>query len=38
MRKKLQDRMFELSYIFELLISVIVGAAVIVLTVRSRVS
>lgn len=35
MRKKLQDKMFELSYIFELLISVIVGAAVIVLAVRT---
>ena len=30
MRKKLQDKMFELSYIFELLISVIVGIAILV--------
>jgi len=33
MRKKLQDKMFELSYIFELLISVIVGIAILVLAV-----
>ncbi len=30
MRKKLQDRMFEISYIFELLVSVIVGIAILV--------
>ena len=34
MRKKLQDKMFELSYIFELLISVIVGIAIIAFSVR----
>ena len=34
MRKKLQDKMFETSYIFELFISVIVGLAVIALSVR----
>ena len=34
MRKKLQDKMFEISYIFELLISVIVGAAILVFAVR----
>ena len=34
MRKKLQDKMFELSYLFELFISVIVGVAVIILSVR----
>ncbi|MBR2916296.1 MAG: hypothetical protein IKC07_01670 [Clostridia bacterium] len=34
MRKKLQDKMFELSYIFELLISAIVGFAIIILAVR----
>ena len=28
MRKKLQDKMFEVSYIFELLISVVVGMAI----------
>ena len=28
MRKKLQDKMFELSYLFELFISVIVGIAI----------
>lgn len=33
MRKKLQDKMFELSYILELFISLLVGAAVVVLTV-----
>ena len=31
MRKKLQDKMFELSYLFELLISVIVGVAIVIL-------
>lgn len=30
MRKKLQDKMFEISYLFELLISIIVGAAILV--------
>ena len=35
MRKKLQDAMFEISYIFEFLISVIVGAAVVLLAVKS---
>ncbi len=34
MRKKLQDKMFELSYIFELFISVIVGIAILILAVR----
>ena len=34
MRKKLQDKMFEISYIFELLISVIVGAAILVFAVH----
>ncbi len=34
MRKKLQDKMFEVSYMFELLISVIVGAAILLLSVR----
>lgn len=34
MRKKLQDRMFEVSYIFELLISVIVAIAILILSVR----
>lgn len=34
MRKKLQDKMFELSYIFELFISVIVGVAILILSVR----
>lgn len=33
MRKKLQDKMFELSYILELFISLLVGAAVVVLAV-----
>lgn len=31
MRKKLQDKMFEASYLFELLISIIVGIAIIIL-------
>lgn len=35
MRKKLQDKMFEVSYIIELFISLLVSAAVIVLAVRS---
>ena len=34
MRKKLQDKMFEMSYLFELLISVIVGVAILILGVR----
>lgn len=34
MRKKLQDRMFEISYLFELFISVIVGVAILILSVR----
>ena len=34
MRKKLQDRMFEISYMFELFISVVVGAAIVLFGVR----
>ena len=34
MRKKLQDKMFELSYIFELIISAIVAVAILVFAVR----
>ena len=34
MRKKLQDKMFEISYLFELLISVIVGIAILICSVR----
>lgn len=34
MRKKLQDKMFELSYIFELFISVIVGIGILILSVH----
>lgn len=34
MRKKLQDKMFETSYLFELFISVIVGVALLVFGVR----
>lgn len=34
MRKKLQDAMFEASYLFEFLISVIVGIAILILSVR----
>ena len=34
MRKKLQDKMFETSYLFELFISVIVGIAILVLGIR----
>lgn len=30
MRKKLQDKMFEISYLFELIVSVIVGIAILV--------
>ena len=35
MRKKLQDKMFEMSYLIELLISLLVGAAVVVMTVQT---
>ena len=34
MRKKLQDIMFEISYIFELIMALIVGAAIIIMAVR----
>ncbi len=34
MRKKLQDKMFEISYLIELFISLIVGIAVVILAVR----
>lgn len=34
MRKKLQDKMFEASYLFELFISIIVGIAIVILAVR----
>ena len=34
MRKKLQDKMFELSYLFELLVSVIVGIAILIFAAR----
>ncbi len=34
MRKKLQDKMFEISYIIELFISLLVGMAVIIMSVR----
>ena len=34
MRKKLQDKMFEISYLIELLISLLVGVAVVFMTVR----
>ncbi len=34
MRKKLQDKMFEVSYIFELIISLIVGIGIIAFAVR----
>ncbi len=34
MRKKLQDKMFEASYIFELLISLLVGVAILVFAVH----
>lgn len=34
MRKKLQDKMFEISYIFELFISLIVGLAIFVFATR----
>lgn len=35
MRKKLQDKMFEISYIIELFISLLVGVAVVILTART---
>ncbi len=38
MRKKLQDMMFELSYLFELLVSVIVGLCILVFAVKLCVS
>ncbi len=34
MRKKLQDKMFEASYIFELIISLLVGVAILVFSVH----
>ena len=34
MRKKLQDKMFEISYLIELFISLLVGIAVVILSVR----
>lgn len=34
MRKKFQDKMFEISYLFELIISVIVGIAILIFAVR----
>ncbi len=34
MRKKLQDAMFEVSYMFELIISLIVGIAILILSIR----
>lgn len=34
MRKKLQDAMFEVSYVFELMISVIVAIAILILGIR----
>ena len=34
MRKKIQDKMFELSYIFELIISVIIGIAVLIFAIQ----
>jgi len=34
MRRKLQDKMFEISYLFELFISVIVGVAIFLLAIR----
>ncbi len=34
MRKRLQDKMFEVSYIFELFISVIVGAGILLFAIR----
>ncbi len=34
MRKKLQDKMFEISYLFELIVSVIVGLCILVFAVK----
>ena len=34
MRKKLQDKMFELSYLFELFVSLIVGLAIFVFAIK----
>ena len=34
MRKKLQDKMFEISYLIELFISLLVGVAVVILTAQ----
>ncbi|MBR5632960.1 MAG: hypothetical protein IKW68_03190 [Clostridia bacterium] len=34
LRKKLQDKMFEISYIFELFISVIVGIGILIFAIR----
>ncbi len=34
MRKKLQDKMFEISYLFELLISIIVSLAILIFAIR----
>jgi len=34
MRKKLQDIMFEISYLFDLVISVVVGVAIVIAAVR----
>ena len=34
MRKKLQDKMFEISYMFELFISVIVGSGILIFAIR----
>lgn len=34
MRKKLQDKMFETSYIFELFVSVVVGIAILIFSLR----
>ena len=34
MRKKLQDKMFEASYIFELIISVLVAIAIVIFAVH----
>ncbi len=35
MRKKLQDKMFEASYLIELFISLLVGIAVVILSIRT---
>ena len=35
MRKKLQDKMFEISYLIELFISLLVGLSVVILTARA---